>query len=189
MPASFLTLCSGDLDAYHAQLKQFEAVQHWLASSGPSYGLHPVLAELDDIGLEMLEGVLPVELKVRKQHISLPSFAYMMCAWFAQEKPTDGSIPISPPPTLDLPRLTIKLSSSPGLQKTVKNFLAFASQPALFKSKRSPHGELSYRSEQGKKVFRIEKGFISQMGDVTRGDGSGGESICVSFFLFFSGCP
>jgi len=32
----------------------------------------------------------------------------------------------------------------------------------------------------GSKVFRVEEDFVAQVGDVTRGDGSGGESICES---------
>lgn len=30
----------------------------------------------------------------------------------------------------------------------------------------------------GSTVFRVEKDFVAQMGDITRQDGSGGESIC-----------
>lgn len=44
-------------------------------------------------------------------------------------------------------------------------------------SKRPPNPPLRYK---GARVFRIEAGFVAQMGDVTRQDGSGGESICAS---------
>lgn len=83
---------------------------------------------------------------------------------------------LNPPTSLAMPSLLISLS--PSLKKTVQNFLGLASDPPAFKSKRSPYGQLSYRSTAGRSVFRIETGFVAQMGDVTRGDGSGGESIC-----------
>lgn len=93
----------------------------------------------------------------------------------------DASQPLQldPPTSLAMPSLLISLPSS-GFKKTLQNFLGLASDPPAFKSKRSPYGELSYRSTAGRSVFRIETGFVAQMGDVTRGDGSGGESICQS---------
>lgn len=95
-------------------------------------------------------------------------------------KDAPSPVPIAPPVSLALPPLLINLSSSPGLKKTTANFVALASSPPQYKSKRSPFPELSYLSPMGSKVFRIEQGFVAQMGDVTRGDGSGGESICES---------
>lgn len=80
-----------------------------------------------------------------------------------------------PPPSLLLPRLYFNVSSSAGLKKTSANFLDLLSDSKKLKSKRSPNPPLKY---QDCKVFRIDEGFVAQTGDVTRQDGSGGESIC-----------
>lgn len=82
-----------------------------------------------------------------------------------------------------MPRLYLTLSSSPGLKKTVANFLALLTDDKKLVSKRAPHPPLRYR---GTPVFRIDKGFVAQTGDVTRQDGSGGESICA--WAFYCSC-
>ncbi|CDZ97022.1 Peptidyl-prolyl cis-trans isomerase [Phaffia rhodozyma] len=154
MPSVNLTLYSGDLSAYEAQTRSYEAIKDWVAKSGTSYGLTGNIEQMDEIEKELLEGVLPSELK-----------------------PSTGPLVLTAPTSLALPTLKIDLSPSQGVQKTVRNFLTFASHPLEFKSKRSPFPLLGYTTEAGSKVFRVEKGFVAQMGDVTRGDGSGGESI------------
>lgn len=83
---------------------------------------------------------------------------------------------LSPPPSLLLPRLSFTLSSAPGLKKTTANFLALLTDEKKLVSKRPPNPPLRYK---GNRVFRIEEGFVAQTGDVTRHDGSGGESICA----------
>jgi len=87
---------------------------------------------------------------------------------------TDKSF--APPPSLLLPRLYFNVSNAAGLKKTSSNFLDLLSDSKKLKSKRSPNPPLRY---QGCKVFRIDEGFVAQTGDVTRQDGSGGESICT----------
>ncbi|KAI0649877.1 cyclophilin-like domain-containing protein [Trametes meyenii] len=58
-------------------------------------------------------------------------------------------------------RLIFELDGSQGLSKTTANFLAL-------------NKKLHYL---GCPIHRIVEGFVAQGGDVTRGDGSGGESI------------
>lgn len=154
MPSSVhLTLSAGDLPAYEAELARHDALLVWLRSSGSSYGLPTELALLDDVQRETLEAIYPAAGK--------------------------GPLPVNPPASLAFPPLVIDLSPSSGLKKTVSNFIALASDSPP-KSKRSPYAPLSYLSDFGRRVFRVEKDFVAQMGDVTRGDGSGGESICQS---------
>jgi hypothetical protein len=155
MPSSVqLTLSAGDLPAYEAELAQHQTLLAWLRSSGPSYGLTTEPASLDAVQRETLEAIYPDS--------------------------GDGPIQIDPPMSLAFPPLVIELSSSAGLKKTCANFVALASDPPQHRSKRSPHAPLSYLSNVGRRVFRVERDYIAQIGDVTRGDGSGGESICAS---------
>ncbi|BGP53520.1 hypothetical protein JCM8202v2_001079 [Rhodotorula sphaerocarpa] len=81
---------------------------------------------------------------------------------------------LAPPRSLRLPRLRFEVSSSAGLKKTSANFLALLADEKKLVSKRAPNPPLRY---QGTPVFRIEADFVAQTGDVTRRDGSGGESI------------
>lgn len=70
-----------------------------------------------------------------------------------------------------------KVSHSEGLKKTTKNFLTLlrATEDDAPVSKLVKGKKLMYN---GVGVSRIEEDFLAQMGDVTRADGSGGESIC-----------
>lgn len=87
-----------------------------------------------------------------------------------------GPDDLSPPRSLRLPRLRFAVSSSPGLKKTTANFLALLTDERKLVSKRPPNPPLRYVETP---VFRIESDFIAQTGDITRRDGSGGESICA----------
>ncbi|KAH7924935.1 hypothetical protein BV22DRAFT_1034630 [Leucogyrophana mollusca] len=79
----------------------------------------------------------------------------------------------TPPPPLCVGRLVFNLSSSPGLSKTTANFAALCTGDRG-PCKNAPSKKLHYL---GCSMHRIVKDFIAQGGDVTRGDGSGGESI------------
>ena len=63
------------------------------------------------------------------------------------------------------------LDSAPGLAKTRANFLALCTGEKG-SCKNAPNKKLWY---EGTPVHRIVKDFVAQGGDVTRGDGSGGE--------------
>lgn len=83
----------------------------------------------------------------------------------------------SPPTSLRLPRLYVTIRTEvQGLKKTTANFIDLLTDSKQLKSKRNPNPPLRY---VGAKVFRIEEEFVAQTGDVTRQDGSGGESICT----------
>ncbi|KAL1751243.1 cyclophilin-like domain-containing protein [Schizophyllum commune] len=83
------------------------------------------------------------------------------------------SMQFHPPEPLCLGRLTIDLDASPGLLKTRTNFLALC-MGEKGNCKNAPNKKLHYK---GCPIHRVVKGFVMQGGDVTRGDGSGGESI------------
>lgn len=68
-------------------------------------------------------------------------------------------------------RLIFDLDAASGLSKTVKNFTALCTgEKGTCRNARNK--ELHYL---GCPIHRIVKGFVAQGGDVTRGDGSGGE--------------
>jgi len=75
-------------------------------------------------------------------------------------------------------RLVFDLDPALGLSKTVKNFTELCTgEKGMCKNARNK--KLHYL---GCPIHRIVKGFVAQGGDVTRGDGSGGESIYGSKF-------
>ncbi|OSD00533.1 hypothetical protein PYCCODRAFT_1437399 [Trametes coccinea BRFM310] len=79
----------------------------------------------------------------------------------------------TPPAPLLAGRLVFELDDSHALAKTTANFLALCTGERGA-CKNAPNKKLYYL---GCPVHRIVKGFVAQGGDVTRGDGSGGESI------------
>jgi len=77
---------------------------------------------------------------------------------------------VAPKPLL-AGRLMFDLDPSPGLSKTVKNFTALCTgEKGMCKNARNK--KLYYLDCP---IHRIVKGFVAQGGDITRGDGSGGE--------------
>lgn len=68
-------------------------------------------------------------------------------------------------------RLVFRLDPAPGLAKTRANFIALCTGEKGA-CKNAPNKKLHYLDCP---IHRIVKGFVAQGGDVTRGDGSGGE--------------
>ncbi|KIJ28657.1 hypothetical protein M422DRAFT_189445, partial [Sphaerobolus stellatus SS14] len=85
----------------------------------------------------------------------------------------DKSNPLqfNPPTPLLAGRLTFTLDPSPGLTKTRNNFISLC-KGDKGSCKNAPNKALHYL---GSPVHRIIKGFVAQGGDITRGDGAGGE--------------
>lgn len=84
-----------------------------------------------------------------------------------------------PPEPLRAGRLVFKLDDSPGLVETRANFIALCTGEKGA-CKNAPNKRLHYLNTP---VHRIVKGFVAQGGDITRGDGSGGEvgSVLLSY--------
>lgn len=76
-----------------------------------------------------------------------------------------------PPKPLCAGRMVFELDGSPGLAKARANFTALCTGEKGM-CKNAPNKRLHYLDTL---VHRIVKGFVAQGGDVTRGDGSGGE--------------
>ncbi|KDN35127.1 hypothetical protein RSAG8_11860, partial [Rhizoctonia solani AG-8 WAC10335] len=78
-----------------------------------------------------------------------------------------------PPQSLSIGRLVFDLDTSAGLAKTCTNFIALCKGDKGM-CKNAPNKPLHYK---GTAIHRIAKEFVAQGGDITRNDGSGGESI------------
>lgn len=68
-------------------------------------------------------------------------------------------------------RLVFALDESQGLSKTRQNFIALCRGDHGM-AKNAPNKKLHYFQTP---IHRVSKGFVAQGGDITRGDGSGGE--------------
>ncbi|RDX45820.1 hypothetical protein OH76DRAFT_1407598 [Lentinus brumalis] len=79
----------------------------------------------------------------------------------------------TPPAPLHAGRLVFELDDTQALAKTTANFVALCTGEKGM-CKNAPNKKLHYLDSP---MHRIVKGFVAQGGDVTRGDGSGGESI------------
>ncbi|CAD6914016.1 unnamed protein product [Tilletia controversa] len=145
---AFLELRAGDPEQ-HADLEaRYDATASHLQRVGASYGWEADVKpeDLDDEAREILVGSDP--------NLG-PSFLF------------------TPPNPLSLGRLILLLNPSANLKKTRENFIALLTgSKGVSKSDRSK--KLHYGA--GCPVHRIESGFVMQSGDVTRGDGSGGEA-------------
>ena len=79
----------------------------------------------------------------------------------------------TPPEPLLAGRILIELDASPGLTKSRANFLALCTgEKGMCKG--APNKKLHYLNCL---IHRVVKDFVAQGGDITRGDGSGGE-VC-----------
>ncbi|CAE6504450.1 unnamed protein product [Rhizoctonia solani] len=78
-----------------------------------------------------------------------------------------------PAQPLNIGRLVFDLDASVGLAKTCANFVSLCKGDKGM-CKNAPSKPLHYK---GTAMHRIAKDFVAQGGDVTRNDGSGGESI------------
>lgn len=87
-----------------------------------------------------------------------------------------------PPPPLLVGRLVFDLDSSHGLTKTTTNFIALCTGEKGM-CKNAPNKKLHFIDCP---IHRIVSGFVAQGGDVTRGDGSGGEVCTHNLIYVFS---
>ncbi|CAE6398423.1 unnamed protein product [Rhizoctonia solani] len=83
------------------------------------------------------------------------------------------SLRFQPPEPLTIGRLVFDLDTSAGLTKTCANFISLCKGDKGM-CKNAPNKPLNYK---GTAIHRIVKDFVAQGGDITRNDGSGGESI------------
>jgi len=144
---AFLEIRAGDPDAHAKAQARYEATAAHLARVASAYGWDAA-SKPEDLDEEAREILSGSDPSLA------PTFLF------------------DPPPPLSLGRITLLLNPSAGLKKTRENFVAL-----LNGSKGAAKADRSKKLHYvGCPVHRIEAGFVLQSGDVTRGDGSGGEA-------------
>ncbi|KAL6074236.1 Peptidyl-prolyl cis-trans isomerase [Balamuthia mandrillaris] len=140
----------GSEEQHKKLLEEFERGQEFLRAVGESYGYGTSVNELDEDARTALQEI----------YASDPSWS------------SKGAMRLVEPPSLLAGRLTIQLFDE-ACPKTAENFRALCTgEKGASKANKTKH--LWFK---GNRFHRIITGFMCQGGDITRGDGSGGESI------------
>ncbi|THU96219.1 hypothetical protein K435DRAFT_755110 [Dendrothele bispora CBS 962.96] len=147
MSVVYLDIYSGDKVEYETLNDRYTHTTSLLAKNASVYGLPSSPELLTDEQQEILHDV--------------------------NKSPNSPSLLFKAPTPLLAGRITFELDSSQGLTKTRQNFVSLCTGEKGA-SKSAPNKKLHYL---GCPIHRVVKGFVAQGGDVTRGDGSGGESI------------
>eukprot|EP01097_Dermamoeba_algensis_P007414 TRINITY_DN4678_c0_g1_i1.p1 TRINITY_DN4678_c0_g1~~TRINITY_DN4678_c0_g1_i1.p1 ORF type:complete len:261 (-),score=52.45 TRINITY_DN4678_c0_g1_i1:98-880(-) len=151
MPSSvFIEFSVGHSDQQQAQEEAYDRAQKFLAEIYEQYAFPSDISQLDDDSKELFLSA----------YNSNPKWS------------SKGPCRIHPPDAIKKGRVTILLYNDK-TPKTAENFRALCTGEKGA-SKVAGKGKLHY---MGNRVHRIIPGFMMQAGDVTRQDGSGGESI------------
>ncbi|KAI8899306.1 cyclophilin-like domain-containing protein [Globomyces pollinis-pini] len=147
MSKAFLDLTLGDTKEFEKQEVQFNNAILYLAKIHESYHLPSNIMDLDDTQKELIQEL----------HSNSP---------FAAE-----TIRLESPVDIGIGRIVVELFDTL-TPKTVHNFKSLCTgELGLSKSTKKP---LHFKSTP---IHRIVKNFIAQGGDITRFDGSGGDSV------------
>ncbi|KAJ3098314.1 hypothetical protein HDU97_004125 [Phlyctochytrium planicorne] len=152
MSNAFIEFSFASDAAWKTQLEAYNRCEMLLRTRGGEMGLDPSLkiSELDEVGKELFAG----------WYESDPKLVEM------------GPINLTQPPPAPPNRILIHLFTDK-VPKTTENFLRLCDGTKGF-SKTAKTKPLHYLHTR---VHRIVRNFCVQMGDITRGDGSGGDSI------------
>ncbi|KAJ3218370.1 hypothetical protein HDU67_005919 [Dinochytrium kinnereticum] len=151
-PKAFLDFTFASDEALNAQRDAYARCEMLIRTRGAEIGLDPGVApcDLDEVGREVF------------------------AAWYEAD-PTltsQGPMCLDAPPAAPPSRLVIEVFADQ-VPKTAENFLRLC-DGSKGMSKTAKTKPLHYLHTR---VHRIVRDFAAQMGDVTRGDGSGGDSI------------
>ncbi|TPX66964.1 hypothetical protein SpCBS45565_g04144 [Spizellomyces sp. 'palustris'] len=168
MPHAFLDIHIGDAAAHAALQSAYERAIAFIAAKSSELAIDPLckpeyLADWQrDVAVEMYKA----DPMWRDKRFAIRQYA------FAESfPPKQGPIRLTPPPPPRGGRILVTLYADK-CPKTVTNFLALCTgSKGLSKSTKKP---LHYKSTP---IHRIVRGFVAQGGDITRYDGSGGDSI------------
>ncbi|KAL0480871.1 hypothetical protein AKO1_004076 [Acrasis kona] len=146
----FLDINIGDQEQYKKQVEEYERGKKFVNKVGNSYGLGTNVNALDETGKETILQLYQTD----------PSSK-------------DGNILLEEPNSLHAGRIVIELLTKDS-PKACENFKALCTGELKNKSSNPAKYELYYKNCV---IHRVQKDFMFQGGDFTRGDGSGGESI------------
>lgn len=158
----YLDIYIGDEGAFKAETASYELTRTLLKKNAAIYGLPSTPTELTEEQREILQ-----DLHVRPAHLCAIHTEPLTRRYFGQPQP----LLFTPPRPLLVGRLIFALDPAPGLAKTRANFLSLCKGDKGM-CKNAPNKPLHYANVP---IHRIVRGFVAQGGDVTRGDGTGGE--------------
>ncbi|KAI9183196.1 hypothetical protein H9P43_004113 [Blastocladiella emersonii ATCC 22665] len=143
----FMEISAGSTDVHAAETAAYARTIAFLRAKGSMYGLPPTAA--------------PESLSEDQREL-------LASVWEESEPAR-----LDPPTPLALGRVVIELADATAAPKAHANFVALCTGSKGM-SKAVKTAALHYR---GVPLHRVERGFVAQGGDVTRHDGSGGDSI------------
>lgn len=169
MTRCYLDICIGDSEKYTKAKSSYDTACALLSQNAATYGLPPTPEQLSEEQRQIL-----TEIASNQPASESKSKSWLSSAFSRKPK----GLVFQCPPSLLVGRLVFELNSNPGLAKTTGNFAALCTGEKGA-CKNAPKKQLWYR---GCSVHRIVKGYVAQGGDITRGDGSGGE-VCDGLSL------
>ncbi|KAI8086405.1 cyclophilin [Halteromyces radiatus] len=148
MPRVYIDIAIGDIDKYADEQLRYNKAKSWVAQWATTYGLNDQdLDKLEDQDRETVRDILANDPTAQQEKWSVDA-----------------------PPSLGGGRLELELYDQ-RCPKTCDNFVALCQGGKIGKSSKKA---LHYKSTH---LFRLVPNFMIQGGDVTRDDGSGGDSI------------
>ncbi|KAJ7166341.1 cyclophilin-like domain-containing protein [Mycena crocata] len=147
MASCYLDICVGEEHKFEEEVAQYQLTLSLLEKHASTFGLPSLPEDLDAEQQDILGDV--------------------------HDKKSDSPLKFRAPTPLLVGRLVFQLDDAPGLAKTRQNFIALCTGEKG-QCKSNPKKKLHYLDCP---IHRIVRSFVAQGGDVTRGDGSGGESI------------
>lgn len=158
----YLDICIGDADRYNKAKASYESTCALLSQHAATHGFPSSPEQLSEEQRQTL-----TELSIKQADSSSKSKSWLSSVFSKKPK----GLTFERPPSLLAGRLVFELSANPGLARTTGNFAALCTgENGACKS--APKKQLWYK---GCSVHRIVKGYVAQGGDITRGDGTGGD--------------
>jgi hypothetical protein len=177
MPSCYLEIYAGEQSKFEEEDAQYQLTRSLLDKHASTFGL-PSLPE--DLDAEQQDILGDVHVCLNRNCVCESNIDLM------RQKSDSQPLRFRAPIPLLVGRLVFQLDDAPGLAKTRQNFIALCTGEKG-QCKSSPKKKLHYMDCP---IHRIVRSFVAQGGDVTRGDGSGGE-VCMlqvgnSTFTFVS---
>ncbi|KIK61697.1 hypothetical protein GYMLUDRAFT_96548 [Collybiopsis luxurians FD-317 M1] len=162
----FFDIGLGDFSKHTAQKAAYERTLSILSQNAASYGLPNRPEELNVEQREILQ-------RLSASSSSSSRGGWLSSAFSSFRKGKGNSLVFEAPRTSIAGRLVFSLYDEPEMKELQDNFVRLCTGE-LGMCKSAPKKSLWYK---GVRIHRIVKDYIAQGGDITRGDGTGGESI------------
>ncbi|KAF5387345.1 hypothetical protein D9757_005812 [Collybiopsis confluens] len=161
----FLDICLGDFSNHAAQKTNYERTVAILSQHATSYGLPSKPEDLNPEQQQILQRI--------STNASSSKGNWLASAFSSLRKGKGNTLVFEVPRAPLIGRLVFSLYDEPEMDQLRDNFVKLCTGE-LGMCKTAPKKALWYK---GVRIHRIVKDYIAQGGDVSRGDGTGGESI------------